>query len=377
MIYKTPLIVPISLIFILFMSFIVACTPIPTRVTVAPTLTPAPTLRPSPTPTSTPIPPTPTSMPSPTLAPQPTLDAGTVISLTTEGKSQLQAANIDPLCLRWEDTDGDGQSEWLGLYHQPQETPQLRGFVLDGEAWYDLQALEDEDYGLGMYPTCELEVRDINTDGKIEILIGGHAEGSIDLLHVFVWNGSEYTLLALFEGKAGIRVKDEDGDLSDEIAVGYKAGGNLAWEAVYTWDGANYGWTWGRYRWFYLDRPHAYLTDTPEHAVISFYLAVDDRDLPGAYQLFSPAAQTSSPYETWAAGFATTLTVEVDAVHELSRDGNTALVVAQVRAYDNVDGRVIATLWDVEWTTTLTDAGWRLQTVTTDQLDRWEASYYQ
>jgi len=296
--------------------------------------------------------------------------------MIASGTSHLETASIDPLCLRWEDTDGDGESEWLGLYHQAGEPSQLRAFILDGETWHDLQALEDEEYGLGVYATCELDVRDINTDGQVEILIWGHAEKSTDLLHMFAWNGTAYTLLAFFEGEAGIRLENEDGDLADEIAVGYKVGNNLAWEAVYTWNGTSYGWTWGRYRWFFLDRPHSYLTDTPEHTVISFYLAVDDHDLPGAYNLLSPAAQVSQPYQAWALGFATTLAAEVDAVQEISRSGSVAVVIAQVRAYDNLDGRVVTTLWDVEWTTMLTDTGWKLERSTTEQLDRWESSYY-
>jgi hypothetical protein len=69
--------------------------------------------------------------------------------------------------------------------------------------------------------------------------------------------------------------------------------------------------------------------------------------------------------------------VEVGAVHELARsDEDTAVVAAQVRAYDNVDGRVIATLWDVDWTVVQTPDGWRLESADTAQLDQWESSYY-
>jgi hypothetical protein len=41
-----------------------------------------------------------------------------------------------------------------------------------------------------------------------------------------------------------------------------------------------------------------------------------------------------------------------------------------------VDGRVIGTLWDVEWTAVRTDDGWRLSSSTAEQLERWEAVYY-
>ena len=343
----------------------------------APSHTPTPpsTPIPSPSPTPTPIP-SPTLAPAPTPTPAPTLDPAVVASIAAAGQARLGAEGVDPLCLRWEDSDGDGTPEWVGLYLQPGEPPWLSAFVLDGETWHALEPLEKEKHGLGEYPTCELEVRDVNADGRIEVLVWGHAGDSIDLLHVFCWDGTTYALVAPFEGDAGLRLENTDGDLADEVVVGYDAGGGLAWEAVYTWDGAHYGWTWERYTWFYLDRPHAYRTDTSEHAIISFYLAIDDRDLPGAYGLLSGSARAAQPYETWAVGFATTVAAEVGAVHEFARSGDVATVAAQVRAYDNVDGRVIATVWDVKWTVVQTPDGWRLESATTEQLDQWELDYY-
>nr|HID14896.1 hypothetical protein [Anaerolineae bacterium] len=349
-----------------------SCLPIPTS---TPLPTHTPTLFPTHIPT---LPPTPTPILTPTPTPVPTLDPSAVAATVAAGEARLEAAGVEPLCLRWEDTDNDGRPEWVGLYLRPEEPPQLAAFVLDEPAWHDLRPLEKERHGLGQYPTCELEVRDVNADGRVEILVWGHAEVSTDLLHIFVWDGGGYTLLAGFEGEAGVRLENADGDLTDEVIEGYKyeAWDNLVWEAIYTWNGANYAWTWERYAWFYLDRPHAYRTDTPQHTVISFYLAVGDRDLPGAYGLLSGSAQGAQPYEVWAVGFATTVAAEVGAVHELARSGDTATVAAQVRAYDNVDGRIVATLWDVEWTVVRTDAGWRLESATAEQLDRWELPYY-
>ena len=75
-------------------------------------------------------------------------------------------------------------------------------------------------------------------------------------------------------------------------------------------------------------------------------------------------------------GFVTTVAAEVGAVHEISRSGDTATVTAQVRAYDNVDGRVVATLWDTEWTVVHAGATWRLASATAEQLDRWEPPYF-
>jgi len=369
----------LALLLLLVTSCVPAFTP-----TVSPT--PLPGIIPSPSPTLTPLP-SPTPSPTPTLpptsTPAPTPDPAVVTNIVGKINARLTQAGIEPLCLRWEDTDDDGEAEWIGLYqrNREDERSELMAFILDdNEAWYELRSLKKEpgkkDFGLGEYPTCELEVRDVNGDGRTEVLIWGHAESSTTLLHIFVWDGSSYMLLASFEGNAGIRQENSDGDLADEFAVRYDAGSGLVWEAVHTWDGLNYGWTWERYDWFYLSRPHVYPADTPEHAVISFYLALDDRDIPGAYGLLTQMAQMAQAYQAWAAGFATTVSVEVGSVHELARQGDTATVTAQVRALDNVDGRIIATLWDVEWQLRNTEAGWRLERATTSQLDRQELKYY-
>jgi hypothetical protein len=360
---------------VIVLTLLPACTPAPVPSAAVPTPSPASVLSHTAIPTPTAVP-TWTPTPVPTSTPAPTLNPVAVASIVEAGRAWLERAGIEPLCLRWEDTDGDGESEWVGLHLQPGEPPELMAFVLDGDAWHDLRPLEKETYGLGEHPTCELEVCDANADGRVEILVWGHAGTSIDLLHIFAWDGATYALLASFEGKRGVWLENTDGDLADEVVVGYDAGSDLVWEAVYTWDGASYGWTWERYAWFYLDRPHAYLSDTPEHAVISFYLALDDRDIPGAYGLLSGSAQAGQSYEAWAAGFVTTIAVEVGAVHELSRSDDVATVAAQVRAYDNVDGRVVATLWDVQWTVVRAVGGWRLESATTAQLDQWEAAYY-
>lgn len=365
--------------------FIGACRPLsdwgaPTY-TLAPTLTPTPTHTITPISTKTPTPtPIPSSTPPPPPTPLPTLQPSAVETPIAKVQARLAQANVTPLCLRWEDTDLDGEPEWLGAYLQPGEPSQLKVFILDGETWHDLEAPPAEpgkvDYGLGQYPTCEIEVRDANVDGRAEIIIWGRAEESVDLLHLFVWDGASYRLLGAFVGDAGIRMQDADGDLADEISVRYKAGGGLVWEAVHIWDGANYGWSWERYDWFYLSRPHVYRTDTPERAVISFYLAINDRDLPGAYQLLSQTTQAEQPYETWALGFATTMAVEVGVVHEIERSDDAAVVAAQALSYDNVDGRVAARLWDVSWRVVQTADGWRCVSATTELLDSWDAPYY-
>jgi len=63
-------------------------------------------------------------------------------------------------------------------------------------------------------------------------------------------------------------------------------------------------------------------------------------------------------------------------VHERARSGNVASVAAQVQAYDNVDGRIVATLWDVEWAVVQAGGRWWLERANVLQLDQWELSYY-
>jgi len=334
---------------------------------------PPPSVTPSPRPpvTPSPSPPVPPSPPPPTIAPAEV--AATVVA----GEASLAARGVEPLCLRWDDTDDDGEPEWVGLYLYPADPPQLLGFVLDGETWHDLAPPEGEEYqGLGEYPTCELQVRDLNDDGRTELAVWGHAGTSTDRLHIFAWDGDRYRLLGGFEGEGGIRMEEADGDLVEEVVVRLRPEGDLVWEIVYTWDGANYAWTWDRYSWFYADRPHAYPDDTPLHALASFYLALDDRDLPGAYSMLSPAAQAARPYDDWALGFTTTIGVEVGAARVAGQGEGWATVAAQVRALDNVGGRVVATLYDVEWQMVQTGAGWRLDTGSSQTLDQWEIPYY-
>jgi len=338
----------------------------------------APPLSPLP-PTPIPSPATsPTPTPSPTSVPTIPPPEPTALSATVEaGWAQAAHFGLQPLCLRQEETDGDTDREWLGLYLLPGDPPRLQGFVLDGSQRYNLIAPETERVkALGEFAACEMEVRDLNADGRTEIIIRGQSQRGSALLHIFVWDGREYALLGQFEGRGGILLENRDGDLSDEVVVRWTPEGALVWEVIYTWDGAHYVWTRDRYAWFYRDRPHPYPDDTPVHALASFYLALNDRDLPAAYRLLSPAARSARSYEEWALGFATTLRVEVGAIQITTQEGDRATVTAQVRAWDNVDGRVVVTVYAVRWEMVRLEEGWRLDWGSAEAIEEWEARYY-
>ncbi len=353
-------------------SFRVTPTPLPTF---TPTVTASPTVTPTAMPTVIP-----TATPFPTPNPQPLTDE--IAEGQSRAQAQAQAIGGSLVCLQEVDCDDDGTPEWLALVHQAGPPGRLSAFVLDGAAVYPLEAATPKaghaDVGLGEYATCEVQVRDVNADGRTEIAVFGHSAGNETVLHLFAWDGGHYRRMGRFAGNAGVSFRNRDGDLADEVWEGYRVDGapELAWYILHTWTGQSYGWTSDRYDWFTLERPHAYPTSKPEYAVISFYLALDDRDLPGAYHLLLP--QDGRGYETWALGFATTLRVDVGDVHIIpgSADENYARVAAMVTAWDNQAGVVVQRLWNVVWTVSRTESGWRLGQVSAESLDSRPVSYW-
>jgi hypothetical protein len=368
-----------------------ALAPVPTSRIVTPTSAPTPvalptTLAPTVAATATPVP-----SPIPTATPQPTPVPALAQATVDEGMARAQAlaSEDDLVCLRYEDTDIDGVPEWVALIHGSSATGgRLSAFILDGEAVYALEPAQpkpgDADVGFGQYPTCDLDVRDVNADGTPELAIFGYADGNKTLLHLFAWEAGsadttgEYRRLGFFSGDAGVKFADVDGDLEEEIWEGYRVKGapNLAFYIVFTWENNTYGWTSEHYDWYYTDRPQTYPTGAPEFAVVSFYLALNDHDVPGAYALLSPSSQPD--YDAWALGYVTTLRVSVGGVHTVSgsAEENNARVAAMVTSWDNEGGVITGRLWDVEWDTVRTDAGWQLVSSTSDLLETWPVTYW-
>lgn len=352
-------------------------TPTPMPSATARLMSPTPTLTPSPTATPT---------PTPTRTPEPTLDPAALQASAAAGLVAIQqrAQGAEIVCIRHEDTDADGEPEWLALTHRAgSEVTRLDGFVLDGNSFYELEPARHQatspDVGLGEYATCEVVIRDVNVDGTPEIGIFGHAQGNETLLHLYTWENDGYRRLGFWSGDAGVKFMDADGDVEMEIWEGYRVAGapNIAWYVVYTWENDTYGWTSDTYDWYFASRPQSYPTQQADTAVIAFYLALNDRDLPGAYNLL--AAQNRPGYEAWAVGYATTLQVSAGGVHVVpAASGDTqARVAAMVRAWDNEGGVIIGRLWNVEWETVLTAEGWRLTSSTAEKLDEWVVDYWE
>jgi len=351
----------------------------PTPLPATPTAT-APAPSPMPAPSST-LPPTSTASPTPEPAPDPSqLQAAAETGMAALQKA---AGEADILCMRYEDTDADGQPEWVALtQRRGSTTNRLDAFVLDNGIVYELPSAQPKpgapDVGLGEFATCEIEIRDVNVDGIPEIAIFGHAKGNETLLHLFAWEDDGYRRLGFFAGNAGVSFMDVDGDLEEEIWEGYRmqSAPSIAWYVVYTWENNTYGWTSDTYGWYFDDRPQSYPTHLPDTAVIAFYLALNERDLPGAYELLLP--QNRPSYEEWAIGYATTLQVSAGDVHTIpaATGESRSRVSAMVRAWDNERGVLVGRLWNVEWDTALTEDGWRLLTSTAELLDEWTVSYW-
>jgi hypothetical protein len=349
---------------------ITTSTPLPTATTTTPT---------SILPTATPEP---TVTPSPTVVPTPDTVALRTVVVADFSALQARIGDAALLCLRYEDTDADGAPEWLALLYQYVDPPRMSAFILDGDTVYPLEPAFPKpgvpDVGLGQFQTCEVEIRDVNADGLLEIAIFGHAQDNETLLHLYAWDETGYRRLGYFSGDAGVRFVDADGDLEEEIWEGYRerSAPSLAWYRVHTWREQTYGWTSDRYGWYFLDRPHVYPTHTPEYVVIAFYLAVNDRDLPGAYELLLP--QDGRAYDAWAAGFATTVRVSVGSVHTIpgTESESSARVAAMVTSWDNESGVIIGRIWNMEWNTVRTADGWRLVSATAELLEEWVATYW-
>ncbi len=378
-----------ALILLFCVSACTASTP-PSVVVVTPTSLAATSTAESITqPTSPPASPTviPTTIPTETSSPPPvaTPKPGPLLAAANAGMARVraQAGDATLVCLRYEDTDADGAPEWFALTHQATVSPtRLSAFVLDETEAYPLEPAYPKpgapDIGLGQYTVCDVEIRDLNADGRTEIAIFGHGAGNETLLHLYAWDGEHYQRLGRFAGDAGVLLKDVDGDLAVEIWEGYRVAGtdDFAWYAIHTWTGQSYGWTSDRYDWFYLTRPHSYRSDKPDFAVISFYLALDDRDLPGAYALLTPA--DDRPYAAWALGYATTLRVDAGNVHTIpgTVSDTSARVATMITAWDNEGGGVVRRLWNVEWQLARTAEGWRLVAATSELLEEGPVSYW-
>jgi len=106
--------------------------------------------------------PTATATLSPTATPD--LDAARATAVAGLAGLEAVAADAHLVCLRYEDTDSDGEPEWLALFHRAgPDGGRLSAYVLDGPASFELAPARPKpgspEVGLGEYPVCDLQVR--------------------------------------------------------------------------------------------------------------------------------------------------------------------------------------------------------------------------
>ena len=156
---------------------------------------PAPTLPPSPAPSR--------SAPA-VLPPQATPDPRSVWPPTL---TDFVPASARLIYSSEVDTDGDGVNELLVIY---QEGRSGRGLVIRREG------ANGRAYPLGGDKPVELfqdawtgnTVRDINADGKIEVMVEGIVKGATTTVSVFQWTGKAYATLLSLTGTQGVAIDD-------------------------------------------------------------------------------------------------------------------------------------------------------------------------
>jgi len=97
---------------------------------------------------------------------------------------------------------------------------------------------------------------------------------------------------------------------------------------------------------------------SPEQTAWAFYYFVANREFVAAYSLLSQRFQAIRPYETWLAGYDTTLFVFVEEVKTVQYDP--PVVYVSVLATDLLDKQLVTRRFAGNWEFALEDGFWRL-----------------
>jgi hypothetical protein len=107
-------------------------------------------------------------------------------------------------------------------------------------------------------------------------------------------------------------------------------------------------------------------SDSPEQAVRAYYAALARGDFQAAYLTWSETLRASIPFERFAAGFATTRTVEVEEARLYggwswsAPEAREAVVYVRLTAVDERDGTAVSSHFAGTWTLQREPAGWLL-----------------
>jgi hypothetical protein len=182
------------------------------------------------------------------------------------------------------DTDGDGVSEMLVIYR---EGGGGHGLVIRREGAggraYPLGA--DKPVQLFQASWTDNTVRDINADGKIEIMVEGADTGSATTVSVFQWNGRGYATLLSLSGTQGVAIDDPQArDIFDFTAL------QLLFDRSAIMRATHAEWDKGAYALksdvlFLLGPPDR--SNYPEEAALAYYIFLDKADPEAMYALLT------------------------------------------------------------------------------------------
>lgn len=253
------------------------------------------------------------------------------------------------------DTDGDGVGEMLVIY---QDQDSGRGLVIRREGAGGLA------YPLGGDSKPELfrdhwvsnTVRDVNQDGKVEIVVRGVVHGQAETVHVFQWNGSAYATLLALNGTEGVAMDDPQNDgVLDFTALQMLFQRSAIIHTVHAeWAGKSYRqsddvlFLLGSA----IDFSH------PEETVLAYYQAWSDGNTTQMLALLSEPQKTRTPATALAEFARVTSAVHVETLSIDSEEAASAIVSASIRTVDRATHA--EQLSKQTWRLTLEDKQWRL-----------------
>jgi hypothetical protein len=150
------------------------------------------------------------------------------------------------------DLDGDGQQGIMvyllikGKHPGCEQCRSAKIMVLrSGERLQKLWESEDIDGNYWEFPPTGL--RDINADGKVELVAFCAAGAAGGILNFYTWDGRGFTKLDdpwnQIGGVDSVKFEDLDGDKIDEVIIGHSTGAHL-WNQglpdIYKWTGKTY-----------------------------------------------------------------------------------------------------------------------------------------
>ena len=146
-----------------------------------------------------------------------------------------------------------------------------------------------------------------------------------------------------------------------EVLVANRAGVGVVLEEVSVWNGTEYAPSRSRYARqasFSMALP----AGSPEQALIKYYLALQERDLPTAYQMLSPAMRERQKYDAFLLSHAAVFGYELDEIQRGAETSDRVVLTAELRLQQKATQRTAMDRFRGEWQLLWSeqDAGWQI-----------------